>query len=76
MSIAGAMGIDFHYGILAGAVSLMGGLGTSAAFGPYFETTYGIPGATTVAITAATFDGSSPRTRWTFRRILNQTLQN
>lgn len=55
MSIAGAMGIDFHYGILAGAVSLMGGLGTSAAFGPYFETTYGIPGATTVAITAATF---------------------
>lgn len=55
MSIAGAMGIDPHYGILAGAVSLMGGLGTSAAFGPYFESTYGIQGATTVAITAATF---------------------
>ncbi|WP_295237982.1 sodium/glutamate symporter, partial [Veillonella sp.] len=55
MSIAGAMGIDPHYGILAGAVSLMGGLGTSAAFGPYFESTYGIEGATTVAITAATF---------------------
>ncbi len=55
MGIAGAMGIDPHYGILAGAVSLMGGLGTSAAFGPFFETTYGIQGATTVAITAATF---------------------
>lgn len=55
MSIAGAMGIDPHYGILAGAVSLMGGLGTSAAFGPYFEETYGITGATTVAITSATF---------------------
>ena len=55
MGIAGAMGIDPHYGILAGAVSLMGGLGTSAAFGPYFETTYNIQGATTVAITAATF---------------------
>lgn len=55
MTIAGAMGIDPHYGILAGAVSLMGGLGTSAAFGPYFESTYGIEGATTVAITAATF---------------------
>lgn len=55
MGIAGAMGIDPHYGILAGAVSLMGGLGTSAAFGPYFETTYGIQGATSVAITAATF---------------------
>ena len=55
MGIAGAMGIDPHYGILAGAVSLMGGLGTSAAFGPYFETTYGIQGSTAVAITAATF---------------------
>lgn len=55
MGIAGAMGIDPHYGILAGAVSLMGGLGTSAAFGPYFETTYGIQGSTSVAITAATF---------------------
>lgn len=55
MGIAGAMGIDPHYGILAGAVSLMGGLGTSAAFGPFFENTYGIQGATTVAITAATF---------------------
>ena len=55
MGIAGAMGIDPHYGILAGAVSLMGGLGTSAAFGPYFEATYNIQGATTVAITAATF---------------------
>ena len=49
MGIAGAMGIDPHYGILAGAVSLMGGLG------PYFETTYGIQGSTSVAITAATF---------------------
>lgn len=55
MSIATAMGIDGHYGILAGAVSLMGGLGTSAAFGPQFETQYGIVGAKTVAITAATF---------------------
>ena len=55
MGIAGAMGIDPHYGILAGAVSLMGGLGTSAAFGPYLETTYGIQGSTSVAITAATF---------------------
>ncbi|MBS4913044.1 MAG: sodium:glutamate symporter [Veillonella sp.] len=55
MSIATAMGIDGHYGILAGAVSLMGGLGTSAAFGPQFETQYAIVGAKTVAITAATF---------------------
>ncbi len=55
MGVASAMGIDMHYGILAGAVSLMGGLGTSAAFGPFIEDHYGITGATTVAITAATF---------------------
>ncbi len=55
MCVAEAMGIDFHYGLLAGGVSLMGGLGTSAAFGPYFEQTYGITGGTVMAITAATF---------------------
>lgn len=55
MGIAELMGLDFHYGILAGSVSMMGGLGTAAAFGPYFETTYGITGGTAVGITAATF---------------------
>ena len=49
------MGIDMHYGILAGSVSMMGGLGTAAAFGPFFEQTYGISGGTVMAITAATF---------------------
>ena len=34
MSIASLMGLDMHYGILTGGVSMMGGLGTSAAFGP------------------------------------------
>ena len=34
MAIAEAMGFDKHYGILAGSVSMMGGLGTAAAFGP------------------------------------------
>lgn len=55
MGLAEMMGLDFHYGILAGSVSMMGGLGTSAAFGPYFAQTYGIEGGTAVAITAATF---------------------
>ena len=55
MSLAALMGLDKHYGILTGAVSMMGGLGTSAAFGPYFEQTYGITGATAVAITSATY---------------------
>lgn len=55
MGVCSLMGIDKFYGILAGAVALMGGLGTSAAFGPFFEQNYGVTGATTVAITAATF---------------------
>ena len=46
---------DKHYGILAGSVSMMGGLGTAAAFGPFFEDTYGVTGGTAVGITAATF---------------------
>ena len=55
MTIAQAMGLDKHYGILAGSVSMMGGLGTAAAFGPFFEHTYGVTGGTAVGITAATF---------------------
>ncbi len=55
MGVAEWLGLDMHYGILAGSVSMMGGLGTAAAFGPYFEQTYGIVGGTAVAITAATF---------------------
>ena len=54
-SIASAMGIDPRYGVLAGSVSMMGGLGTSAAFGPYFEETFGLSGGTAVAISSATF---------------------
>ena len=55
MGAANLMGIDMHYGILAGSVSMMGGLGTAAAFGPYFEQPYGITGGPAMAITAATF---------------------
>lgn len=55
IGITELMGYDFHYGILAGSVSMMGGLGTAAAFGPYFENLYGISGGTVAAVTAATF---------------------
>ncbi len=54
MSVATLLDINPQYGIMVGSVSLMGGLGTSAAFGPYFEQTYGLTGATAVAITSAT----------------------
>ena len=55
IAVTQLLDFDFHYGILAGSVSMMGGLGTSAAFGPYFEELYGISGGTVVAVTAATF---------------------
>lgn len=55
IAVTKLMGVDFHYGILAGSVSMMGGLGTAAAFGPNFEQLYGITGGTVVAVTAATY---------------------
>ncbi len=76
---ANLLGIDVHYGILAGSVSMMGGLGTAAAFGPYFEQTYGITGGTAMAITAATFGMvaalmiGGPFGEWLIRRYKVQT---
>lgn len=52
--LAKATGIHPLFGIIAGAVTLMGGLGTGGAFGPLFES-WGLSGATTAAIAAATF---------------------
>ena len=53
--VAKLMGIEPIFGILAGSVSMMGGLGTASAFGPHFEELLGVPGASTAAIAAATF---------------------
>lgn len=49
------MGVDPIFGIIAGSVSMMGGLGTASAFGPHFEELLGVPGVTTAAVAAATF---------------------
>lgn len=49
------MGIEPIFGIIAGSVSMMGGLGTASAFGPHFEELLGIPGVSAAAIAAATF---------------------
>lgn len=57
MTIAQAMGLDKHYGILAGSVSMMGGLGTAAAFGPFFEHTYGVTGGTAVGTVVSSYLG-------------------
>ena len=71
MSIAQAMGLDKHYGILAGSVSMMGGLGTAAAFGPFFEHTYGITAATFGMVAALVLGG--PFGEWVIHRYKIQT---
>ncbi len=79
MGLAVMMDLNSHYGILAGSVSLMGGLGTAAAFGPYFEQTYNVAGGTAVAITAATFGMvaalmiGAPFGEWLIRRYRIKT---
>lgn len=54
MGMAKLLGVDPMLGIMAGAVSLEGGHGGAAAFGPTAES-MGVEGATTVAIASATF---------------------
>lgn len=54
MGVASLVGLDPRVGILAGIVSLSGGPATSLSFGPIFEE-MGVAGATTIAITSATF---------------------
>lgn len=54
VGLAHLLGIDPLLGIMAGAVSMEGGHGGAAAFGPTAEE-MGVNGATAVAIAAATF---------------------
>ncbi|WP_456281516.1 sodium/glutamate symporter [Cupriavidus sp. JZ107] len=54
VAAAKALGIDPLLGIMAGAVSLEGGFGAAAAFGPIAES-LGTAGATTAALASATF---------------------
>ena len=55
IAIAKALGIDPIIGIMAGSVSMIGGLGTAGAFGPYYEELYGVAGTASAAVAAATF---------------------
>lgn len=54
ITMAKVVGVEPMLGIMAGAVSLEGGHGNAAAFGPTAEA-MGFEGATTVAIASATF---------------------
>lgn len=55
IGLSALLGENLHLGLAIGSISMAGGHGTSAAFGPLLEETYGLQGATTAAMAAATF---------------------
>lgn len=54
-ALAAAFGLDPLLGLCMGSMPLVGGHGTSGSFGPLLEESYGVVGATTVALAAATY---------------------
>ena len=54
-SALAAFGLDPLLGLCMGSIPLVGGHGTSGSFGPLLEETYGVSGALTVALAAATY---------------------
>lgn len=53
--LAAAFGLNPLLGLCMGSMPLVGGHGTSGSFGPLVEETYGVAGAATVALAAATY---------------------
>ncbi len=55
VSLAGLFGLSPLLGLCVGSIPMIGGHGTAGSFGPLFTEVYGVEGATTVALAAATF---------------------
>ncbi|WP_373753266.1 sodium/glutamate symporter [Neisseria weixii] len=55
VGLATILGLDPLIGLMTGSVTLTGGHGTAGAWGPTFEKEYGVMGATTLGMAAATF---------------------
>lgn len=53
--LAAAFGLNPLLGLCMGSMPLVGGHGTSGSFGPLLEETFGVQGALTVALAAATY---------------------
>lgn len=53
--LAAAFGLNPLLGLCMGSMPLVGGHGTSGSFGPLLEETFGVSGALTVALAAATY---------------------
>lgn len=54
-ALAAVFGLDPLLGLCMGSMPLVGGHGTSGSFGPLLEESYGVVGATTVALASATY---------------------
>lgn len=55
VSLASLLGLDPLMGLCVGSIPLVGGHGTSGAFGPMLEQNFNVTGAATVSISVATF---------------------
>lgn len=55
VALASLLGMDPLMGLCVGSIPLVGGHGTSGAFGPMLEQQFGVAGAATVSISVATF---------------------
>ena len=55
VTLASLLGMDPLMGLCVGSIPLVGGHGTSGAFGPMLEQDFGVAGAATVSIAVATF---------------------
>lgn len=55
VALASALGLDPIMGLVAGSISLTGGHGTAGGWGATLEDDYGLAGATTMGIAAATY---------------------
>ncbi|RVU53968.1 sodium/glutamate symporter [Anaerosphaera multitolerans] len=55
IALAKAVGADPLIGLLCGSITMTGGHGTAGAWGPTFETDFGLPGASAIGMAAATF---------------------
>lgn len=55
VAMATIVGLDPLMGLVTGSITLTGGHGTAAAWGPILEDRYGIVGATTLGVATATF---------------------
>lgn len=53
--LAAAFGLNPLLGLCMGSIPLVGGHGTSGSFGPLLEQSFGVSGALTVALAAATY---------------------